>query len=145
METLKELSDSLRNRGYNAIRTLIVEQMQPVFDLGLKAFCWEQYAPGWNDGDACEFGLHDPMIPTVNDERPMYFDNLSYYLEKGDPSLAIAGITSDNSHEIQGLVYKIFRPFREFQDMFQFIFGDSVRVTVYADGKIEVDEYEWQM
>ena len=145
METFEELENRLRNIGYHAVAPLLVETMKPVFDLGLKVFCWEQYTPGFNDGDVCEFSLHDPAIPAPDGERSFWADNLDYELKDHAEYLNSIGITVENEKTISDALYESFRPLHDVESVLRFIFGESVRVTVYADGRIEVDEYEWEM
>lgn len=42
---------------------------------GVESVRWEQYTPYFNDGDACEFGVHEPSVKLVgNDEGGDYDD-----------------------------------------------------------------------
>jgi hypothetical protein len=42
----------------------LYEEFQKAFDSGITAITWTQYTPYFNDGDTCEFGVHEYYVTT---------------------------------------------------------------------------------
>lgn len=61
----KLLIDESYSRGSQFVEQLPIEDLLPeleeVFAKGVVAIKWNQYVPGWNDGDACEFTINDVL------------------------------------------------------------------------------------
>lgn len=107
----------------------------------LKGFRWTQYTPYFNDGDSCEFNVHDFEInhpgdeynkdrENEEDEDSEYHDWVSWYD-------APEGYTS-TLRKAYDSVREFFRQFDE-SDLEE-MFGDHVRVKVTPEG-VDVDEY----
>lgn len=98
---------------------------------------WEQYTPGYNDGDPCVFRLGDIRVilgekKTKDEDEDEDEDDYGledYQLRKTHPELA-ADVEKMNSL------------WEEMEDELQTIFGDGVRVKIERDGTTTVDEYE---
>jgi len=42
---------------------------------------WMQYTPYFNDGDVCEFSVHEPQFTLVDDEEPDFYEGSYLYVE----------------------------------------------------------------
>lgn len=93
----------------------------------LESFGWHQYTPYFNDGDECVFRV-------CND-----YPDLNGLDENGG---------DEEDYEAYSELRKKFgKSVSEFlsqfdDDAFESMFGDHVRVTVFRDGKVEVEDYE---
>lgn len=60
IELKRQLDDKLKTFGKDAI----AEAFAPFFaaNRDVDGVCWSQYTPYFNDGDSCEFGVHEPSI-----------------------------------------------------------------------------------
>jgi hypothetical protein len=114
----------------------------------IQALSWVQYAPYFNDGDACEFSVHEIVASTglADDE-----DDESFDPEVHDPEEFFEGL---HYGEAPGVVnYYGSHPkhagAREFVDLLQNIpedvmrdlFGDDSKVLITRAG-IQVDDYD---
>lgn len=120
---------------------------------------WNQYTPGFNDGDVCEFGVHGPeflFAESVNpqeskDEDEDEDDNEEAWVdggEYGDIDDEWFDKKADilNHKEITALkktvkeATKVFSQLAAMEDELQRTFGDGQQITVTASG-VEVDDY----
>ena len=137
----------------------------------LKSFGWRQYTPYFNDGDSCEFGVNVDY-PLINGEDEDYGDDVEisikiqdYKTLETEEDVRInnevaekAGMTWYKNKKVgdNGLCYnakydaaadKAVNEIKEVlasipEDFFEDMFGDHVTVTIYADGNIDVADYE---
>lgn len=124
-----------------------IEEFGPILsaalgDARIEAIRWRQYTPYFNDGDACEFGIHDIEVkpvgsdPDAGDYSDGFIDHwsLGYYADKrGDDRMReLKEATADLNKAVAG---------GEFYDVLLDAFGDHANVTVTTEG-ITVDFYE---
>jgi len=137
--------------AFNAKRVELVEQLQtefpkllqPIFDQSKKieSIGWTQYTPYFNDGDSCEFSvkLDDLYINGEYDDDIEWYDwrvkYTQYHLE-----LTKEGKVDWYECDLLSKFKEILRSIPE--DFYEDLFGDHVMVTVYKDGRIEVEEYD---
>ncbi len=133
-----------------------VSELQPVFQALIEHpkvvdFGWVQYTPYFNDGDTCEFGVHEPWLRTIDDVDPddEYFDYYDFELF-GHPTLgnmrwdseALKYMTTESKHPD---VTELFVELHDIQkgcyesDLIN-TFGDHAMITVTKSG-ITVDAY----
>lgn len=128
---------------------------------GVTAIIWTQYTPYFNDGDTCEFGVHEPVFTNAKDDdienvtsygeyegddksvwafegsiKYILDHNAAYYKDTQDKIIASGGYDRESLEGMYGLILE-----PELEDVFKSMFGDHVRVTATRDG-FEVDEYE---
>jgi hypothetical protein len=104
---------------------------------GLVSFSWTQYTPGFNDGDPCEFSTntdYPAVLFKIGDENVEFDENSG----EGDP---------DEYPEHKEAIVAAQTAVSEFLGIFgdseyEAIFGDNVKVTVTADGKATINEYD---
>lgn len=117
---------------------------------GVKAIMWEQYTPGWNDGEPCEFSIRDPKVTTnkvvadawINGTEPDmseaypdrtgdndYYDEWEFESYSGHP---------DGEH-----VNKISIPVADgrFEDALRAKFGNDIKIIVTVD-RVVTEEYD---
>lgn len=95
-----------------------IERHPEVYGLG-----WVQYAPHWNDGDACEFSAHEPHVWLSEDslDDNGFHEGDEYDFKKG------SDIAKD-FERIESLIAEIEDHYLED------IYGDSVSVLFTKDG-----------
>jgi hypothetical protein len=110
----------------------------------IESIRWTQYAPHFNDGEACVFGVNECDVklkdrevdPNIESDEEIDEDGWvdSYGLEDAikdkDLKKIIPKVISEFEEAIQGM-----------DDTMEDTFGDGVRVTATRDS-IEVEEYE---
>lgn len=83
---------------------------------GVKGVMWQQYAPYFNDGEACEFSVHEPvLILETSEEDASYWDLYEQDLTK-------------EQEEAFDSVYEIIQS-SEMEDVLKDMFGDDCTVT----------------
>lgn len=102
----------------------------------LESFGWRQYTPYFNDGDTCEFSVHNEEIDITYDGKEYdYFSRYSFQGYDGVPREASQIPQFRECYEaIQDLLQSI--P----EELYKEGFGDHIRVTVTASG-VSVDDY----
>jgi hypothetical protein len=102
---------------------------------GVTAVMWEQYTPGFNDGDPCEFGVREPKITT----NPVV---AAAWLEESEPDMDLAYPGQDlyydeydfeSSHHPDGdIMREIDVPVNagRFEDALRGVFGNDTKVVV---------------
>lgn len=132
METAKQKYTTFKAQ-YQEARKQMLEQSREAFKEmaselfstypQMTEFSWEQYTPYWNDGDPCEFSVRE-YTARINGscldygEEPNNMDQKS--LETATKSVTTFISMFD-------------------EDVMLDMFGDHAQVTVYRDGKAEVE------
>lgn len=113
----------------------------------LHSFGWTQWAPSFNDGEPCEFEVHDlVMISKVDvanaieegyDEDGAVSD---FWGNEGSPSFGgwRAKAVDDRhqgAHDAAKIIYEVMD-----EQLARDVFGDSVKVIFSADG-VDVEDY----
>lgn len=129
-----------------------IENLYPYFktafdDYGVKAVMWEQYTPGFNDGDPCEFGVRDPKVTTnevvaaawLNEEEPdmdlaypgkdLYYDEWEYESYSSHPD-------GDHVNSIDVPVAA-----GRFEDALRAVFGNDTKVVVTPTRVVQFEYY----
>lgn len=123
-----------------------VEEFGPILravlnDERIEAVRWEQYTPYFNDGDVCEFRIHELSVKPAGESVPRddYEDgfidhwSLGYESERGMPHLApLKEATAELNRAVAG---------GAFYDALLDAFGDHAEITVTGAG-ITVEFYE---
>lgn len=122
---------------------------------GITAVIWTQYTPFFNDGDTCEFGVHEPYFTNANDEQ---FEDITRWGEyEGEEE----GVWSESDWILTGdgdyvrerrakldltkidapSVIKFSRLIQssDMEDVMEAMFGDHVRVVATRNG-FDVEE-----
>jgi len=88
----------------------------------LESVQWDQYTPYFNDGDTCEFSIHD--INAING------------VDKYDDSI-FKSDTYFQAIEFEKIFFKYFN-----DDLALYLFGDGVTIILYRNGEYKVEYCE---
>ena len=144
LESAKLAYDALVKEAVEPLKDALVATVK---ELGIKEINWAQYTPHWNDGEACEFGIHTPNIIIDNegeDELETYEcewndSKSSYFAQYVLPELKKHNITRTQWEKVTEFSNWITS--YEAEDVMQAAFGDGYKVRVRPNG-IVVDEYD---
>ena len=122
------------------------------------AIAWTQYAPYFNDGDACTFSVHEFQYTTAPESE---VDNVFDELDWGEPGDSSGAFVSGPAYESYDYETKTFvyrtdvdpeevavgknlaqleRDIVE-DDLFETIFGSDCSVMVRRDGSVKIGEF----
>lgn len=135
-------------------RAQLVEELRPEFPKILssifekskviESISWTQYTPYFNDGDSCEFGIYTDCISVNSKNHPCdEEEDTAPIWEEKDYSQE-SPYLNPNYDPTEGAVVNEFKTVLNSipDDFYEDLFGDHVMVTVYKDGRIEVDAYD---
>jgi 5'-deoxynucleotidase YfbR-like HD superfamily hydrolase len=150
-ELLSKQMSELREKMKELSKPYLEELFQKAFDENpeITEFFWTQYTPYFNDGDACEFSVHDVYFILDKDKDACSYEGTyisSYKPEEYNKHLYeiysrrrvaelknVLDIVNESIHSIR-------------DDIMQMLFGDHVKITVNrnSEGKavIDIDEYD---
>lgn len=149
---LKKAEKSAAKDIMNLLKVLMAEN--PLL-VGMR---WNQYTPGFNDGDACEFGVNGPEFQFAQNVNPVEADEDG---ERDEYELWVDGgkygdlddkwfdDKSDilNHREIGALkkavkeAVHVFDQLSSMENELKAAFGDGMQITVTAEG-VEVEDYD---
>lgn len=132
------------------LRKICSEKLKEVFTLfweqnpGVNSIVWTQYAPYFNDGDPCEFRVHDPTFSNAIEEDDIMEVNYDYEGEKEGVWAAqvwdfpedIVGVSEEDAKALSNLICS-----RDMEDAMELMFGPDSRVVATRDG-FSSDTYE---
>lgn len=97
-----------------------------------EAVRWAQYTPHFNDGEACEFSVHETYFKLTDAD-----DNA------GDNWQSAWGLRYDKqiTDEIEEILGQLHTDMQEIEDVLKTAFGDGYQITITSAGEIEVEEY----
>lgn len=138
----------LQKKFQETAQKLFMETTKEFFGLNPKVtgIVWTQYTPYFNDGDTCEFGVHEPSFTNVPDP-----ENINWGEYEGDEETATDG-SEIVVYEGWGTFPDIFDKAScdsfsrmiqssEMEDVMKAMFGDHVKVTATREG-FDVQDYE---
>ena len=113
-----------------------------------EAIVWTQYTPYFNDGDTCEFGVHEICLKLNKESRQKLLgeevddDDQEEWLNNfwESDSYSLAELDDSRAETISELFSELYHDVVD-EDLFLATFGDHVSVTVTRDG-IRADDYE---
>lgn len=132
----------LKADGEKAIKEMLAEffKKHPTAS-GIR---WTQYAPSWNDGEACLFSVRDPDIrlTSTGDSDAKKNDDSDDDEEDGD-WLDSYDARDKLSPELAADFSKLSETITDdsFEDIMRATFGTDCRVTVAAE-KIDISDYD---
>ena len=134
LEGLKDLKKHVAETGKKAVMKSIKALMDK--HPGVQAIRWTQYAPYYNDGDACVFSVHEPQVAlnvsTPPDDEDEDDDEDGF---QGAWQFDRGGALRDDLDKLYGLMC-------EADDAMEATFGDSVQVTIRrGETEAEVKDY----
>lgn len=128
------------------LRKQFPELLKPLMEKSsvIESISWTQYTPYFNDGDECIFGVN-------NNEDCLEVNGFEFYSDEfenlGLKEYYWNGNTKESHPKYNPQEYLILESIAEVltsipDEFYKDLFGDHVKVTIYKDGKIEVDTYE---
>jgi predicted SnoaL-like aldol condensation-catalyzing enzyme len=149
LEEIQKLREQLNEKIQKVGKKAFVEAFQEFFDANpdIKALSWSQYAPHFNDGDACVFHVHDFLYTTDErvDEDTSFSGEESYDEDEDDSDEVKFKCPSEWSDDAKRKkLSKAINAFYEEivdEDVFEAVFGDSVRVLALP-GKFVIEDCE---
>lgn len=114
----------------------LYEEMKAAFAQGVQGVMWEQYTPGWNDGESCEFTIQDAKVTLNKVVAEAWLDGT-----EPDMELAYPGEDTDydaydyelwGSHPDGPTVKDISIPVDDgkYEDALRYKFGNDVKIIV---------------
>jgi hypothetical protein len=123
----RELEELMKAEG----KSIVLEAAKQFFEAcpEVEAVRWTQYAPHFNDGEPCEFGVNTPKVKygeTGGDDEDGWLDTYDDEFPKNadEPIRVFDKIICDG----------------DLEDMMRFAFGPDCEVTITRDGEVTVDD-----
>lgn len=113
----------------------------------VRGIAWTQYTPYFNDGEACEFGVHGAHVFTFHDFPLEEYPDLNILSVYDGVEAYVLGANYTGRYKpdwTSDEFTKDFTAFMSFKDdaeTMETIFGDHVAVWITPEG-VQVDEYE---
>ena len=134
-----ELTKQLESEAVAILRPLLEGFLKD--HPSIESLKWTQYTPYFNDGETCEFHVHDLYVKPVDGDEDdgdyedgyVYVPSPEYYT---DDQLAERGFTRESATALRDLGNALSTN----EEACLAAFGDHVEVIVTRDG-IEVEEY----
>lgn len=140
IKSIKERQAALRTEIENLGKEGILAEFREFFDKHpeVTGIAWTQYAPYFNDGDACTFSVHEVNYTTVNDPKEA-FDNFRGYGEELPSDGFCVLPWSKERSVIENAVCNFWEEISN-EEIFETVFGPDCKVLVTPLG-IEVREH----
>ena len=144
----KAYNSAISKLGVPAIH----EYLKPIWDGGCPVVYWTQYTPYFNDGEPCEFKVHElmPGIYADSDSPEMgeYYVCHTHVTSEG---LEIQFVeTSIDLYDFKANLSKLVPDQKYYwrwtndvvEDLCKQLFGDHVGIVLFADGTYVVEEID---
>lgn len=156
LEKMKALREEAKSSIKSAFKDFFDKHPQ------VEQIVWTQYAPYFNDGDACIFRVHDfSFVPTAEAAASLGMDDLDDYSDDENDIRGAIGEHAGTTYDIKErkYVYGSKRPLTEaeaslmadadeleelchqLQDEMKSLFGADGKITATRDG-FDVSEYD---
>lgn len=127
---------AFKNKIHAEGKALLEESFKDIFvkHPEIEYITWTQYAPYFNDGEPCEFSVHEPYVKLKGKvyEGHRYWDLDSNYSFR------------DTKPDLYKDLDKLYDAFQACEDVMRAAFGDDSQVKVYGfpDFRIETEHYD---
>lgn len=141
MQQLTDLNKEYEKTAKRIGKPAFVELSQKCFDAcpELGAIVWTQYAPHFNDGEACTFSVHEAGFWSTEavdengeDGLNSYDDDLGCYGDKKDLPTKKARKEFEN--------FETFITSTLGEDLCERVFGEDAKVTILRNGTIDIGD-----
>ena len=145
MTQLQDLQVEYEKKAKQIGKPAFVELAGECFDAcpTLEVIHWTQYTPGFNDGDPCTFSVCGPEFfskENAVDVEGEPFDP-NELRENGGDLHTWEGSDQRYAGKVRLREFEKFLTSELGEDLAKRVFGDDVAVTIYRNGKFEVEEY----
>ena len=142
----KAFNDAVATHGKNAVQIAVKQLFEKAPEV--KAVRWRQYTPYFNDGDACEFSIHEvyyrftPWTPDADNEDED--DNSDY----GDGFVDAWSIGyREKTKELHARIKDHLAEFGriitgDLSEVVEVAFGDHKMITIGTDQSIVIEDYD---
>lgn len=144
-ERMAEVRAEMKRVGHDALQEAFDDFFAKVPEA--EAITWTQYTPYFNDGDTCEFGVHEMCLKLsakarndllgIEEDEVDHEEWLDNKWESDESDLD--DLENARGPEIAALFNELVSDIQD-EDLFLATFGDHVAVTVTRDG-IRTDDY----
>lgn len=135
LNELVELQKELSKKG----ERLLTACFKKLFEShpNLIQFSWTQYAPGFNDGDPCEFSVHadfynELAVDTEDGDDEDFYDYDLVYSDK---------MKTEEKDSLEASLSTLSEILQSLEDSLKTIFGSSHKITV-TPKDIKVEDYD---
>lgn len=128
----EELQSLMKNQGEAALKEAFVDFFKE--NPEITAVAWAQYAPHFNDGDACEFSVHEFCASLTKNP------NLNEFNGYGDDDEGFLDPYS-MAKPLQEAVRKLQNEVAD-DELFEMIWGNGYKVMATPDGKFRSDDHD---
>lgn len=147
-DKLLEEQRELQAKFQKTAQALFKETTKEFFDKNpnITAIVWTQYTPYFNDGDTCEFGVHEPTFTNAPDPESVRwgeYDGDEETAADGSEIFAWEGWGECPEGVNRGMCDSFSRMIQssEMEDVMKAMFGDHVKVVATREG-FDVDDYD---
>jgi len=132
MATLSDVIEE-KKKFFDAFENRFKRGVQDLFDLvpELEGLNWQQWTPGFNDGEPCEHTMGELTYLFSDSEKDEDGDEYNASDVEDSLSEATKKILDDFSDEFQQLETELYK-----------IFGTNQEITIKRDGKVTVEDYD---
>jgi len=137
LQEIKEQYDAIKQKMQDDGKAALGEAFKEFFaaNPNVQEICWRQYTPYFNDGETCEFSVHEFVFHTktkddLADDESEEEDDWFYSWSKSTTQ-----VDNVNTKMFERLLNGL--P----DDLFKDVFGDHSEIRATTDG-FDVEEYE---
>ncbi len=130
IEKIKEFNQYMKDEGQKGLMEGL-KQFMDTFPT-VEAIRWTQYAPYFNDGEPCEFGVHDPMFKVAGlpEDGGDYEDG--FYFGWNSELKVLGKEFKDKAHELGAALQLL-------ESVLQMICEDGQLSYTRGSDKLEID------
>ncbi len=144
LKKLEEVADAYKKQMEAEGKDALIAGAKELFKKykDLQQIKWQQYAPHFNDGDACTFSVHDPYFGFNSEESAL---ELSSYVDEEDEDESlyfVQSMYSAKNKEKAADLEAFSGAMNSIEDALEIAFGDGFEVKLNRDGTVEVEEYD---
>lgn len=146
---VEEARRQMKDAAQNVVKDGTAEIFENYGDI-VHSFGWRQYTPYFNDGDACEFSMHELFVIAHADLETAEHGEESDWLYEGSPAFQEYSYSGDVSRVVGELADERYIEAKQAcqsiydalatNDLAKDVFGDHVKVIFTPEG-VDVEDY----
>jgi hypothetical protein len=166
LESCTKQLEEIKAAGISKAKSVIQDSVKKLFEAypNVKSASWRQYTPYFNDGDTCTFSAHIDYIDMVFErngeeieEEEVYGGYYKDAIVAGKDTFVdkkvydgYDSVTRKTKYRTETVTvypeykfaYELQRVLGACEPYLQDVFGDHIKVTVVAPGKIEIEDHD---